>query len=182
MQRPDYAILHPRFGWMREYLARTAPENGLPGRQAVDPVVFKKLLPFINLVDVIRSPAGLDFRFRLVGTLQTEIAGREITGRSLDDAVLPQFVDRIRANMIAAVEHRTEIYDHFAMPHPGRDFIDTERIYFPLASNGRDVDMLLILNGYPEDEGHSRVDLPPLPDRPRRSTAPSPAPSSKPLP
>src|SRR3546814_4508000 len=93
---------------MRDYLSRVAPPGGLPGRQAVDPTVFKALLPFINLVDVIRRPDGLDFRFRLVGTLQTSVAGREITGRHVEEAVLPQFVDRIRANMMAAVEHRSE--------------------------------------------------------------------------
>src|SRR3546814_16413933 len=64
--------------------------------------------------------------------------------------------------MMAAVEHRDAIYDRFPMPHPGRDFIDTERIYYPLASNGRDIDMLLILNGYPEDENRSDVPLPRL--------------------
>src|SRR3546814_7441692 len=67
--------------------------------------------------------------------------------------------------MMAAVEHRDAIYDRFPMPHPGRDFIDTERIYYPLASNGRDIDMLLILNGYPEDENRSDVPLPPLPEQ-----------------
>ncbi|MFC3677321.1 PAS domain-containing protein [Ferrovibrio xuzhouensis] len=170
-------MLHPRFRWMRDYLSRVAPPGGLPGRQAVDPTVFKALLPFINLVDVIRRPDGLDFRFRLVGTLQTTVAGREITGRHVEEAVLPQFVDRIRANMIATVEHRDAIYDRFPMPHPGRDFIDTERIYYPLASNGHDIDMLLILNGYPEDENRSDIPLPPLPEQPAQKPA---APTAEP--
>src|SRR3546814_18589404 len=58
MRLPDYPVLHPRFRWMRDYLSRVAPPGGLPGRQAVDPTVFKALLPFINLVDVIRRPDG----------------------------------------------------------------------------------------------------------------------------
>lgn len=174
MRLPDYPVLHPRFRWMRDYLVRVAPAGGLPGRQDIDPSVFKALLPFINLVDVIRRPDGLDFRFRLVGTLQTTVAGREITGQRLGDAVLPQFVDRIRANMTAAVENRSAVYDRFPMPHPGRDFIDTERIYYPLASNGSDIDMLLILNGYPEDEERQSDTLPPLPERPaQKPSAPA---------
>jgi hypothetical protein len=36
------------------------------------------------------------------------------------------------------------------MPHPKRDFIQTERIYFPLAADGEVVDMILIVNGYPD--------------------------------
>lgn len=173
MRQPDYPTLHPRFGWMRDYLALIAPPGGLPGRQALDPSLFKPLLPFVNLVDVVRLPDRLDFRFRLVGTLQTELAGREITGKRIEEAVMPDFVARIRDNMAAAVQQRTAIYDRFPMPHPGRDCIDTERIYFPLASNGRDIDMLLILNGYPEDELDNGQPLPPLPQRPP-SAAPQP--------
>jgi hypothetical protein len=179
MQRPDYAVLHPRFAWMQKYLIRVAPPGGLPGRQVIDPVVFKKLLPFINLVDVHRAPGHIDFRFRLVGTLQTSVAGREITGRRIEDAVLPEFVARIRANMTAAVDQRTAIYDRFPMPHPERDFIDTERVYYPLAGNGRDVDMLLILNGYPEDEPWDSENLPPLPEA-RPASPEQPAPAIKP--
>lgn len=152
MWRPIYNDLHPRFRWMHDYLTRVAPPGRLPGRQHLDPVIFKALLPFINLVDVETAAGVTRFRFRLVGTLQTKIAGREITGKYLEEAVLPAFVERIRTNMTTCAEQREAIYDAFAMPHPDRDFIRTERIYFPLAKDGETVDMLLILNGYPDDE------------------------------
>jgi hypothetical protein len=92
----------------------------------------------------------LRFRFRLVGSRQSDIAGREITGKLVEDAVLPEFVDRIKSNMRAVVQSKTPVYDAFPMPHPKRDFIRTERIYFPLASDGELVDMILIVNGYPD--------------------------------
>lgn len=133
-------------------------------RQHLDPVIFKIMLPFINLVDVIGKDRDRRFRYRLVGTLQTEVAGREITGQYLEDAVMPEFVERIRNNMSACVEQQEAVYDTFAMPHPGRDFIRTERVYFPLARDGATVDMLLILNSYPDDESGQLTDLPPLPD------------------
>lgn len=150
MRQPDYAGLDPRFARMRDYLASVAPPGKLPGRQHIDPVALRSLLPFINLVDVERENGELRFRFRLVGTLQSTAAGREISGLYLEDAVLPEFVERIRANMAAAVKRCEPVYDRFGMPHPGRDFIETERIYFPLARDGQTVDMLLILNSYPE--------------------------------
>lgn len=164
MQRPDYSRLHPRFAWMRDYMARIAPAGRLPGRQHLEPKVFKPLLPFINLVDVERGGAEPRFRFRLVGTLQTEIAGREITGRYLEDAVLPEYLPRIRRNMQLCVDRREAVYDAFSMPHPNRDFIDTERIYFPLARDGERVDMLVIVNGYPGTEDLTSVKLPDLPE------------------
>ena len=139
MRRLDYSKLHPRFQWMRDYLEMIAPAGILPGRQHLEPHVFKPLLPFINLVDVDYDGRVMRFRYRLVGTLQTEIAGREITGKYLEEAVLPEFMERIRRNMEICVKSREAVYDAFPMPHPNRDFMNTERIYFPLARDGRSV-------------------------------------------
>jgi hypothetical protein len=149
MEEPDYGTLAPLFARMRDYLARVAPHGRLPGRQHIDPIDLREVLALINLAEVVRESETLRFRFRLVGTMQTTMAGREITGKFIEDAVLPQFVDRIRTNMRAAVERKVAIYDRFEMPHPHRTFIDTERIYYPLAADGETVDMLLILNHYP---------------------------------
>ncbi|MEK9968078.1 MAG: PAS domain-containing protein [Ferrovibrio sp.] len=152
MRKPNYAKLNPHFARMRDYLAGVAPKGQLPGRQHIDPLAIRSLLSFTNLVDVEHLDGGLRFRFRLIGTLQSTAAGREISGQYLEDAVMPEYLDRIRANMTAAVESREAVYDRFGMPHPGRDFIDTERVYYPLARDGETVDMLLILNNYPDEE------------------------------
>lgn len=152
MQRPNYAKLGAQFARMRDYLAGVAPPGKLPGRQHIDPLAIRALLSFTNLVDVERKDGNIRFRFRLIGTLQSTAAGREISGKYLEDAVLPEYLERIRSNMMAVVENREAIYDRFGMPHPDRDFIDTERVYYPLARDGETVDMLLILNAYPDEE------------------------------
>ena len=104
------------------------------------------------------------FRYRLVGSRQTRFAGRDITGLYVEEAVLPLFVERINNNMRTCATERTALYDAFAMPHPDRDFVRTERIYFPLAADGETVDMLLIINGYPDERYRNLPDkLPPLP-------------------
>ena len=141
-------VLHPRFQEMRRYLERVRPEGSLPGRQHIDPIDFPKLLPLINLVDVERSGEQRRFRFRLIGTAQTEMAGRDVTGMLVEKAVLPSQVRRIIANMERAAETGMPVYDRFPMPHPDRQFIQSERMYFPLATDGKIVDLLLILNGY----------------------------------
>ncbi len=150
LQEPDFAALHPRYAVMRDYLARIAPPGRLPGRQNFSPTDLEpSLLPFINIAEVVRDGAALRFRYKLVGTQQTAIAAREITGRFVEEAVLPEFVDRINRNMRGVVELRRPIYDAFPMPHPERTFIQTERVYFPLASDGETVDRIVIVNGYP---------------------------------
>jgi hypothetical protein len=147
----DFVNLHRRFSEVRDYLAKLAPPGKLAGRQHLDPVELgPPILPFINLVDVIRQGEELRFRFRLVGTRQTHAAGREITGKFTEEAVLPEYVDRINHNMRTVVQTKTPIYDAFPMPHPHREFIATERVYFPLATDGETVDMILTVSRYPD--------------------------------
>jgi hypothetical protein len=164
MWSPIYEELHPRYAWMRDYLERIARPGRLAGRQDLDPIVFKTLLPYINLVDVEGSGQQRRFCYRLIGTMQILVAARNITGLYLEEAVLPEFHERIKRNMTACVEQKQPLYDAFAMPHPGRDFIRTERVYYPLSSEGKTVDTLLILNGYPDDEHATDAKLPPLPE------------------
>ena len=98
----DFVNLNSRFSEVQDYLGKAAPPGKLAGRQHIDPVdLGTSILPFINLVEVIRQGEGLRFRYRLVGTRQTYAAGREITGKFTEEAVLPEYLDRINHNMRA---------------------------------------------------------------------------------
>ena len=140
--------IHPRFMEMARYLKEVAPEGRLPGRQHFDPCTFPTLLSLLNLVDVERQDAEMHFRYRLVGEQQDRAAGRRIKGLIVEQAVVPELVPRINANMRQVVKTRIPVYDRFPMPHPDRQFIDSQRMYYPLASDGETVDTILILNGY----------------------------------
>lgn len=142
------AAVHPRYDEMMRYLAAAAPKGQLPGRQHIDPGELRHVITLLNLVDVERQGEDLKFRFRLVGERQRQAAGRDITGLLVEDAVVPSLVPRILANMTKVVASRLPVYDRFPMPHPGRQFIDSQRMYYPLAADGATIDMLLILNGY----------------------------------
>lgn len=149
---PDYEALHPWFVAIRDYLASLAAPGKVASRADFDPCWLRSNLRLVNLVEVVRDANGAArFRFRLVGTTQTELARREITGLFVEDAVLPQYADRILVNMRTVVRTRAAVYDRFPMPHPGREFIDSERVYFPLASDGDNVDMILVACNYPAD-------------------------------
>lgn len=146
----DFELIDRRYGELHDLLRAKAPPGQLPARRDFDPVDVPKLLSCINLVDVVRTGHRLRFRFRLHGTRQTALAARDVTGLFVEDAVLPHYCDRILRNMRLVCETRCPVYDRFPMPHPDREIIDSERVYYPLAADGRTVDMLLILNGYPE--------------------------------
>jgi hypothetical protein len=143
--------VHQRFSEMQAYLDKVAPEGKLPGRQHIDPLEFREFMSFINLVDVEREEGDIRFRYRLVGEEQTRRAGREITGMLLKDALLPGLVPRVRSNMMKVLMTRKAVFDSFPMPHPDREFIVSQRMYYPLAGDGETIDMLLTLHGYEPD-------------------------------
>lgn len=140
--------LHPRFTAMRDYLAGLA-RGRLPARTDLDPIAFRADLPYVNLLDVVPAEAGPRFRFRLVGTAQTQSAGLEYTGRYVDEIVSDELKPRVIADLTKVVTTRQPLYGRYPMPFPGRDFIMSERVFFPLASDGETVDAILVLHNYP---------------------------------
>ena len=144
----DPPPVHPRFREMIRYLAEVAPPGRLPGRQHIDPYDLRQVITLVNLIDVEGDGGTVRFRYRLVGEQQRLAAGRNITGLVVEEAVVPNLVARINGNMAKALATRLPVYDRFPMPHPDRQFIDSERMYYPLASDGETIDMILILNGY----------------------------------
>lgn len=148
--------LHSRFLDMLDYLASKAPEGKLPGRQHIDPLDFRGVLSLVNLMDVDRSGGEERFRYRLVGEAQTRNVGRELTGLYLEEAVVPELLPRVHANMSKAFSTRQAVYDSFPMPHPDRQYIVAQRMYHPLAGDGETVDMLLVLHGYDPDPARER--------------------------
>ncbi len=143
--------VHQRFFEMQAYLDGVAPEGRLPGRQHIDPLDFREFMSFINLVDVERADGAIAFRYRLVGEEQTRRSGREITGLLLKDALIPALLPRVRANMNKVLVTRKAVFDSFPMPHPDREFMLTQRMYYPLTGDGETIDMLLTLHGYDPD-------------------------------
>ncbi|HXZ02963.1 MAG TPA: PAS domain-containing protein [Stellaceae bacterium] len=120
--------------------------GGLPGRQHVDPTAMpRSLLPFVWLCDVQRAP--LRFRYRLLGTEQVRVLGRDHTGRWIDD-VFPAFLGSAAyAQYVAAAERGVAGYRRgdtlIILP---KDYRSMERLLLPLARDGKTVDMLLAIS------------------------------------
>ena len=127
--------------------SRHPPEGGLPGRRHIDPVHVPKLLPWIWLVDVQRSP--LRFKHRLVGTEQVRAMERDLTGKWLDE-VFPLFLGSPSYRQFTAAAERGEIAYRRGKPqfHLSKEYLAVERLLLPLAKDGKVVDMLLAITVY----------------------------------
>jgi len=121
----------------------------LPGRQHIDPIDFPDLLPNIRLIDVVGDPPR--FKVRLTGERVSDHFGRSLTGQYFDD-VFPQFENRESCKaFIKTMENRRPYWNLGVCDlNPEKDFVPFERLVLPLASDGKTVDLLLVLSLFGE--------------------------------
>jgi hypothetical protein len=134
------------------YWATLRQGGRLPARCDIDPAGFKRLLPTVTLIDVIPGEP-LDFRFRLAGTGLYGVYGREITGRTLGEVYNSAAADYWRAELSKVVDGRPSVGAH-SLAWRGASHLSILWLRLPLASNGKDVDMIL---GYDAVVGMSQV-------------------------
>jgi len=113
----------------------------LPARADIDPGDFKRLLPTVSLIDVSHDP--LDFRVRLAGTGLYGVYGREITGRTLDEVYNSAAAEYWRKELTKIVETGKPAVGMHNMAWRGAGHLSVLWMRLPLASNGKDVDMIL---------------------------------------
>jgi hypothetical protein len=145
---------HPKIRALYDHWLSIHPGGGaLPGRRDFDPMAVPLLLPHILLLDVEGKPPR--FRYRVIGTRMVDALGRDLTGQWLDEAhesegYRPEFPGYER------VVNEREPQWRRGPPHFA-SYIDKctgmERVFLPLASNGRDVDMILIIAVFFDREG-----------------------------
>jgi hypothetical protein len=119
----------------------------LPGRRHLDPAPIKRLLPTVSLIDVIaRGAAPAEFRMRLAGTGLYRVYGREITGKRLADIYNTAACDYWRVELGKVVSERRPAVGVHNLAWRGASHLSILWLRLPLASDGREVDMILGLD------------------------------------
>ena len=138
----------PKIKALYDYWQSIRPAGRLlPGRRHFDPVDIPELLPNLWMIDVLRDP--LRFRFRLVGTEIVRFAGRDVTGLWLDE-----FFENYAQSEACRFHRDCTLTGQPAYRRAGLLFNPTgsrlvaERLYLPLAQDGRHVDILLVMTIY----------------------------------
>ena len=143
---PDDAA--PKIRALYDYWLSIRPADApLPGRRHLDPLDIPELLPNIWMVDVVRDP--LRFRFRLIGTEIVKFAGRDLTGSWLHEVVEGyEGSEAFRFHQRAVETGRPGYRRGGLLFDPSNTGLTAERLYLPLAQDGRTVDILLIMTMY----------------------------------
>lgn len=113
----------------------------LPGRRHIDPAALKSHLPLIWLLDI--QPDPFRARYRVLGTRLVEIAGRDLTGRWIDE-VSAEAAAHIYPTLrqVTAGRHAAHYRGRAYYNNPDHRRI-VEYVLLPLAADGRTVDMVL---------------------------------------
>lgn len=140
------ATAKPEIIALYDYWRSKAPVDGtLPGRKHIDPLDIPKLLPHIWLVDVVDDPRR--FRVRLLGTALVAIGTPLKVGEFILDRLLPEQRAASLAEFESVVQSREPLWYRGPVNLRHGTYVhEVERIFLPLAADGRHVDMLLCLS------------------------------------
>jgi len=135
----------PRLEQAYEYWRRKAAGRRLPRRRDIDPVEIPKLLPDVMLVDV--EPDGR-YRYRLIGTENTQAQGVKATGRYLDEVLPgPEYRNHVLSLYDEAVQKKQALYSECLFLSPERLAPErhTKVLFMPLSEDGETVNMVFVL-------------------------------------
>ena len=125
------------------YWAQKRGTRAIPLRADIDPLDLTRHLASLFLLDVIES--GRDFRYRLVGTMVTDMNERNVTGTTIRTEyscpVTLRYVDAVLRRVVS--EKRPRFTCGQVFWRPGKDHRGFEAGYFPISAHGCSVDMIL---------------------------------------
>jgi len=117
--------------------------RAMPSRSDIDPAELVGLLPNIMLVDVVDDERR--FVYRLVGTGEVQLRGRDPTGKSVRDGYF--------AATPEAAEHRYETVCKTRAPYYDEDsfqvldrYVSEANLFLPLSDDDKTVNKILVFS------------------------------------
>ena len=142
---PDLlAGCHASLRQLYEYWDMRRGGRSMPARSDLDPVDLKQLLPVLILIDVV--PDARRYIYRLVGTREVEMRGRDPTGRSILEAYYGESAEGTTFYLDRVVQRREPVlYRGTYQPLSTRIQCD-DVLFLPLSKDGEAVNMIMLLS------------------------------------
>jgi hypothetical protein len=127
-----------------EYWTRQSDAGRLPRRRDIDPADIPKLLPILMIVEV---PPSDRYRYRLIGTENSDAFGMNATGRYLDEVLPgPEYKTHVLALYDECVRTNRALYSEclftsLQYPVPERQI---KVLFLPLCDDGERVNQVLV--------------------------------------
>lgn len=131
----------PELSEFLEYWEQKKGDREFPQRSDIKPAEIVRLLPWINMYDVLDG--GEEFSVRVVGTALTEVIGEEMRGKTVS-GLSALLVDRVMRTLRAVLETRVPVHAASrSTAIPGQEFQGAEVCAVPLSTNGTDIDIIM---------------------------------------
>lgn len=143
LQDPDWlARSSDAVKQMYRYWRSKCIGDRLPRRSDIDPAEIPRFLPHITIVEVV--PDERRYVYRLVGTSEVEIRGRDPTGKSVTEGFFGPSLDDALSCYDRVVATRSPHYDDAPYVTPDGRYSDDETLFLPLSEDGEHVHRILV--------------------------------------
>lgn len=147
LQDPDWlARSSDAIRQIYRYWRSKCAHGRMPPRRAIDPVEIPRFLPQITIVEVV--PDERRYVYRLVGTREVEIRGRDPTGRSVIDGFFGPSLEDALGCYDRVVATRAPHYDDDPYVTPDGRYSDDETLFLPLSEDGETVSRILVFGTF----------------------------------
>src|SRR5262245_61332976 len=120
--------------------------ESLPRRRDIDPVEIPRFLSQLTIVEVV--PDERRYVYRLVGTKEVEIRGRDPTGKSVLDGFFGPSIDNVLGCYDTVVATRRPFYDDERYITPDGRYSDDETLFLPLSDDGETINRILVFGTF----------------------------------
>jgi hypothetical protein len=117
-------------------------DSTIPARSDFDPIEMVEFLPGITLVDVDQET--LDLTYRLVGTNEVAVRGKDPTGDSVKEHFHATTWEDTWENYRHAIVNQGIVFDDLDMPNANGIIVGDETIFVPLSADGKHVNMVML--------------------------------------
>jgi len=118
----------------------------LPRRRDIDPIEIPRFLSQLTIVEVV--PDERRYVYRLVGTTEVEVRGRDPTGKSVIEGFFGPSIEDALSCYDTVVATRRPHYDPTPYVTPDGRYSDDETLFLPLSEDGETVSRVLVYGTY----------------------------------
>nr|WP_298690534.1 PAS domain-containing protein [uncultured Dongia sp.] len=115
----------------------------MPQRSDIDPDEIRRYLPYITLVDVVAD--ARQYVYRLVGTQEVALRGRDPTGKSVAEAFFGTSVENVLAKYDTVYRTRKPFYERDDFQVVDR-YVGEENLFLPLSDDGVTVNKIMVFS------------------------------------
>lgn len=152
IEDPDWlSRASPAVKAMYGYWKSKCRGDRLPRRADIDPLDIPRLLPLITLVEAVADARR--YVYRLVGTKEVEVRGRDPTGRSVLEGFFGPSLDDALRCYDTVVASKRPLYDDTPYMTPDHRYSDDETLFLPLSDDGETVNRIIVFASVTKNPG-----------------------------